>query len=248
MGTTRWRNESVVLMLVIVGLGAGCAPPQVEEATGASSTAALAPGVFPDTTAGHDAARLYFTRYVHNDIEPQLTKLGVSDFLISRVAWFGLSEGIFTIGTNPEYGDPKGAQTPLTMSDCGDSVAINEKTAFPDCFGADGFAFESGNWEVGIGGVQVSDYLDVLPHVYAELYGTKAPSAIGQPILNAIGAGVTFPDLTIAEISTRANARWASVILRDPAINVYIETYDTWITDGRDLGYGLDIVQEVWAE
>jgi hypothetical protein len=248
MGTTRWRSESAVLMLVALGLGAGCTPTQISDGAGSSSSAALAAGEFPDTTAGHAAARLYWTRYVRNDIEPQLTALGVSDFLISRVAWFGLQQGIFTIGSNPEYGDPAGEQTPLNMSNCGDSVKINSKTAFPDCFGADGYAFQSGNWQVGIGGVQVSDYLDVLPHVYAELYGDTKPSDIGQPILDSVGAGATFPDLSIEDISTRANARWASVILRDPEINVYIQTYDTWITDGRDLGYGLSIIQQVWAE
>ncbi|MEO6954863.1 MAG: hypothetical protein ABI321_23890 [Polyangia bacterium] len=234
------------LLAGITPLGIGCAPAQVDVGSGGSTSNGLSS--FADTSAGHTQARYYWTRYVKNQIEPQLAEFGVSDALVKRVAWFGLQQGIFTIGTNPEYGEPNGPQTPLGMSNCGDSIKINTKTAFPDCFGADGYAYRSGNWQVGIGGVQVSDYMNVLPTVYAALYGDTAPADLGQPILDSIGDTHTFPDLTIEEVATKANARWASVILRDPEINVYIQTYDTWITDGRDLGYGESIVDDVWSE
>lgn len=227
-------------LLVLSVVSGGCAGGELEAEVETE-------GETGEALSTNDVARRKWARYIKDEIGPVLVDLGVDPRLVRRVAWFGLSEGIFTIGTNPEYGQPGGRQSPLGVSNCGDNIRINRRTAFPDCFGVEGYAFRSGNWQVGIGGAQVSDSLALLPRVFHALYGDASPESIAQPILDSLGEDRVFPDLSVEALSTRANARWASVLLRDPAVNVYVQTYNTWITDGRNLGYGASIIAQVWA-
>lgn len=234
------RTHHIATSLLLACSLAACAPPQATQDDGTEVDSAL--------ESTHTGERYAWARYIKNEIAPSLVAVGVAPNLIRRVAWFALQQGVFTIASNPEYGQPDGAQSPLGMSNCGDDPSINVRTAFPDCFGAEGYAYRSGNWQVGIGGVQVTDYLDILPRIYKVHHGDTSPSEVGQDVLASLGETRTFPDLTIEEIATPENARWASVILRDPIINVHVQTYDTWIRDGRNLGYGASIIRNVWSE
>jgi hypothetical protein len=207
----------------------------------------------------NDQMRFRWARFVRATVQPRLIALGAKDIHIKRATWFGLSEGIFTISGNSGYGQAGGPQSPLGFSNCGDTQAINKQTALPDCFGAEGFAFKSGNWQVGIAGAQVSDAYSLLPKLYHDLYGDLPPRAIAESVLRWLGEdGVSFPSSSIEELACagngtveckRKNARWVSVILRDPALNVYIQTHNSWIRDeARDLGFGKSIIDAVWQE
>lgn len=176
-------------------------------------------------------------------MQPRLVALGVDDNLIKQAAWFGLSEGIFTVANNSGYGQPNGRQSPIGFSNCGDDSSINNSTALPDCFSK--YAFRSGNWQVGIAGAQVTDRLGRLAEVYRRLYGDLPPRVLARSILRWFGEDPnSFPDLTIEQIATRENAPWASVILRDPAINVYVQTLNPAIQGNH--GFGKAIVDAVW--
>lgn len=209
--------------------------------------------------SANDEMRYRWARFVRATVQPRLVALGVSDTHVKRAIWFGLSEGITTIAGNAAYGQPGGRQSPIGFSNCGDSSGINGETALPDCFGAEGYAFKSGNWQVGIAGVQVSDYFNLIPGLYRDLYGDLPPRAIGRSVMRWLGEDPgRFPDMSIDALACTSNpttackaknAYWLSVILRDPALNVYVQTHNSWIRDaGRDLGFGKAIVDAVWQE
>lgn len=191
-----------------------------------------------------DELRYTWARYIRATVQPRLVALGVDDNLIKQATWFGISEGIFNIANNSGYGQPNGRQSPIGFSNCGDDSSINKNTALPDCFSK--YAFKSGNWQVGIAGAQVSDQLGRLPDAYKKIYGNLPPKVLGRSILRWLGEGTTFPNLTIEQIATRDNARWASVILRDPTLNVYVQTLNPAIRG--NFGYGKLIVDAVWNE
>ncbi len=207
----------------------------------------------------NDEMRYRWVRFARATVQPRLVALGVSDTHIKRAVWFGLSEGIFTIAGNTAYGQNGGRQSPIGFSNCGDNAGINGSSALPDCFGAEGYAFKSGNWQVGIAGAQVTDYYHLIPGLYHDLYGDLPPRLLARSVMRWLGEDLgAFPDASIEQLAcvndaTTAckvkNSRWISVILRDPALNVYVQTHNGWIRDtGRDLGFGKSIVDAVWAE
>lgn len=240
-------------------------------ALGIGNQACIAGGASEDLTGGelaennegalspNDEMRYRWVRFVRATVEPRLTALGVDPIHIKRATWFGLSEGIFTIAGNGAYGQPNGPQSPIGFSNCGDNAGINKSSALPDCFGAEGYAFKSGNWQVGIAGAQVTDSYHLLPKLYRNLYGDLPPRALAKSVLGWLGDdAVAFPNASIETLACadnatteckRKNARWVSVLLRDPALNVYVQTHNSWIRDaGRDLGFGKSIVDAVWQE
>lgn len=228
---------------------AGCAADTSEPETGTSE----------EELSENDAVRLRWVRFVRAQIAPRLYARGVSETHVRRAVWFALSEGIFTIAKNGGYARRGGAQSPVGFSNCGDAPSVNRRTALPDCFGAEGYAFRSGNWQVGIAGAQVSDAFVTLPGLYRELYGDLRPKDLARDVMVWLGEDPeTFPDLELDALvcasdpslaCKRRNARWVSVVLRDPTLSVYVQTKNGWVRDlGRSFGYGKDIVDRVFSE
>jgi hypothetical protein len=250
------RRFALAFVTLLAAAAPGCVGDEQDDlAAGGEDTSNEDSPLTPN-----DEMRYRWVRFARATVQPRLVALGVNDTYIKRAIWFGLSEGIFTIAGNTGYGQKGGArQSPIGFSNCGDSSGINAKTALPDCFGAEGYAFKSGNWQVGIAGAQVTDYYHLIPKLYRDLYGDLPPRLLARSVMRWLNEdSATFPEMSIEQLACAndattscktANARWISVILRDPALNVYVQTHNAWIRDtGRDLGFGKSIVDQVWAE
>lgn len=205
--------------------------------------------------ADNESARTYWAQYVKDEVMPRLQELGVDPELVKDAAWFGLSEGIYTVANNPGYGQANGtqSQSPISFSNFADSSNwpsnnINGQTAFPPGLPYGDFGWRSGNWQVGIAGAQVTDAVDSgsLVKAYKMLYGDTPPEALGQKMLGIIGEGQRdFPNLSIEQLATQENQQWAAVLLRDPMINVLVQTMNPAITG--PFGYGREIVDQVFG-
>lgn len=208
-------------------------------------------GVSPP--ADNTSARYYWAKYVRDEVMPRLTALGVDPALIKSAAWFGLSEGIYTIANNTGYAQANGPQSPISFSNFADSHnwssgQVNGRTAFPPGLPYNGYGWRSGNWQVGIAGAQVTDAIDSgsLVRAFKKIYGDVSPQALGQRMLELAGeGGRTFPASSIEQLATQQNQQWAAILLRDPMINVLVQTMNPAIKG--PFGYGQDIVNSVFG-
>ena len=103
-------------------------------------------------------------------VQPRLVARGMRDDPVKRATWFAVSEGIYTVATNPEYGQPGGRQNPITYSNCGDALVVNQRTAPARLLRRAGFLPQR-NWQVGVAGVQVSDARSPAPALPRALRG-----------------------------------------------------------------------------
>ena len=205
--------------------------------------------------ADNTSARPYWANYVKDEVMPRLQQLGVDPQLVKDAVWFGLSEGIYTIANNPGYKQANGTQpqSPIGFSNFADSHnweanSVNGQTAFPPGLPYGNYGWRSGNWQVGIAGAQVTDAVDSgnLVKAFKQLYGNMSPEELGQKMLGLIGEGQRdFPNLSIEQLATRDNQQWAAVLLRDPMINVLVQTMNPAIRGPH--GYGADIVRDVFG-
>jgi len=88
----------------------------------------------------------------------------------------------------------------------------------------------SGKWQVGYG-IQVSDNIKSLKDVFNNTHPGKTEKEIGDIVLSKAGqTNIIFPqNLTIElmvdspkeQTSSKSNAYWASVLMRDPIISAY---------------------------
>lgn len=195
---------------------------------------------------------LRWARYVRTSVAPRLLRLpaGVrpSEETIKNVVLWGIGEGIYRVGRNGGYAQHGAPQSPLSYSNCLDSGSYNTVTALPDCP-----SIASGNWQVGIAGLQVGEYIDRLPRLYRTIYGELQPSLLGRLILPWLGEDeYAFPEMSIDDLANPKNAKWASVILRDPAIGVLALTEHPWMRDGIPASYPFnrrsDIVDAAWND
>ncbi len=201
--------------------------------------------------------RYYYANWVKDNVMPRLEALGVDPKLVKQAVWFGVSEGIFTVARNGRYGQEDGSsQNPLTFSNLGDDPSINSKTSTPEGFGP--YRFKSGNWQVGIAGAQVHDAIVPgnskanLVRAFKELYPNNSVQQVGQRMLEMMGEkGTQFPNLSIEDLvkldgnGKPVNAKWAAIVLRDPAINILVQTRNPAIKG--NFGYGKDIVDQVFG-
>lgn len=201
--------------------------------------------------------RYYYANWVKDNVMPRLQQLGVDPQLVKQAVWFGVSEGIFTVARNGKYGQEDGSpQNPLTFSNLGDDPSINRTTSTPEGFGP--YRFKSGNWQVGIAGAQVHDAIvpgnskASLVRAFKDLYPNNTVQQVGQRMLDMMGEkGTQFPNLSIEELvkldanGKPVNAKWASIVLRDPALNVLVQTRNPAIKG--NFGYGKDIVDQVFG-
>jgi peptidoglycan hydrolase-like protein with peptidoglycan-binding domain len=201
--------------------------------------------------------RYYYAHWVKDNVMPRLQQLGVDPKLVKQAVWFGVSEGIFTVARNGKYGQENGSpQSPLTFSNLGDDPSINRTTSTPEGFGP--YRFKSGNWQVGIAGAQVHDAIvpgnskASLVRAFKDLYPNNTVQQVGQRMLDMMGEkGTQFPNLSIEDLvkldanGKPVNAKWASIVLRDPAINVLVQTRNPAIQG--NFGYGKDIVDQVFG-
>jgi peptidoglycan hydrolase-like protein with peptidoglycan-binding domain len=201
--------------------------------------------------------RYYYANWVKDNVMPRLEALGVDPKLVKQAVWFGVSEGIFTVARNGGYGQEDGSsQNPLTFSNLGDDPSINSKTSTPEGFGP--YRFKSGNWQVGIAGAQVHDAIvpgnskASLVRAFKELYPNNSVQQVGQRMLEMMGEkGTQFPNLSIEDLvkldgnGQPVNSKWAAIVLRDPAINILVQTRNPAIKG--NFGYGKDIVDQVFG-
>lgn len=254
------RTPRLRALFLLLGAGlastfaAACAPAEDDEPVADAAQQLTA----------NDALRHRWARFVRASVQPRLVARGMRDDLVKRATWFAVSEGIYTVATNPEYGQPGGRQNPITYSNCGDALVVNQRTALPDCFGALGFLFRSGNWQVGVAGVQVSDVLGRLPRLYRELYGELPERDLARGLLAMMGEDPeSFPATRVEDLvaglpaqgpKARLTAeqarrvRWASVLMRDPALNVALMLDNGWIKDGRAFPFGKAFVDTAWRD
>jgi peptidoglycan hydrolase-like protein with peptidoglycan-binding domain len=201
--------------------------------------------------------RYYYANWVKDNVMPRLEQLGVDPKLVKQAVWFGVSEGIYTVARNGKYGQEDGShQNPLTFSNLGDDPSINRTTSTPEGF--EPYRFKSGNWQVGIAGAQVHDAIvpgnskASLVRAFKDLYPNDTPQQVGQRMLDMMGEkGTQFPNLSIEDLvkldanGKPVNAKWASIVLRDPAINILVQTRNPAIKG--NFGYGKDIVDQVFG-
>lgn len=201
--------------------------------------------------------RYYYANWVKDNVMPRLEQLGVDPKLVKQAVWFGVSEGIYTVARNGKYGQEDGShQNPLTFSNLGDDPSINRTTSTPEGFGP--YRFKSGNWQVGIAGAQVHDAIvpgnskASLVRAFKDLYPNDTVQQVGQRMLDMMGEkGTQFPNLSIEDLvkldanGKPVNAKWASIVLRDPAINILVQTRNPAIKG--NFGYGKDIVDQVFG-
>jgi peptidoglycan hydrolase-like protein with peptidoglycan-binding domain len=210
-----------------------------------------------DAPGNNAQDRYYYAHWVKDNVMPRLQQLGVDPKLVKQAVWFGVSEGIFTVARNGKYGQENGSpQSPLTFSNLGDDPSINRTTSTPEGFGP--YRFKSGNWQVGIAGAQVHDAIvpgnskASLVRAFKDLYPNNTVQQVGQRMLDMMGEkGTQFPNLSIEDLvkldanGKPVNAKWASIVLRDPAINVLVQTRNPAIQG--NFGYGKDIVDQVFG-
>jgi peptidoglycan hydrolase-like protein with peptidoglycan-binding domain len=202
--------------------------------------------------------RPYYASWVKDNVMPRLEALGVDPHLVKQAVWFGLSEGIYTVARNPGYGQENGSpQNPLTFSNLGDDPSINSTTSTPEGFGD--YRFRSGNWQVGIAGAQVHDAIvpgnsqASLVRAFQALYPDATVQQVGQRMLDMMGeTGTRFPpNLSVEDLvkldgnGQPVNAKWASIVLRDPAINILVQTWNPAIK--ANFGYGKEIADSVFG-
>ncbi len=235
--------------------------PRTREALERKLQPAPAGGALPayalNAPGNNTQDRYYYANWVKDNVMPRLEQLGVDPKLVKQAVWFGVSEGIYTVARNGRYGQEDGSsQNPLTFSNLGDDPSINRGTSTPEGFGP--YRFKSGNWQVGIAGAQVHDAIvpgnskASLVRAFKDLYPNNTVQQVGQRMLDMMGEkGTQFPNLSIEDLvkldanGQPVNAKWAAIVLRDPAINVLVQTRNPAIKG--NFGYGKDIVDQVFG-
>lgn len=234
------------------GSTGGVTPPTGSPAPAGSYEAALQAAVQNAPQPGDKNMDTYWLNYVKNDVVPKLEAAGVSREDIKKVLQFSVSEGLTHVG-NLGYKQADGsAQTPISASNLGDNLQgdrTNYKTATPDGFAP--YTPRSGNWQVGIGGNQVYDAMvgnpSSLQRAFEKLYPGQTPQQVGQRMLELMGdKSSTFPNVSWKDMNGNFdNAKWASIILRDPAISLYLQTKNPDALRGRPAG--ADLVNQVFG-
>ncbi|QRN95320.1 peptidoglycan-binding protein [Archangium violaceum] len=230
----------------------GVTPSTGSPAPAGSYEAALQAAVRNAPRPGDPNMDRYWLNYVKNDVVPKLEAAGVSREDIKKVLEFSVTEALTHVG-NLGYKQADGSpQTPISASNLGDNRQgdrTNYETATPDGFAP--YTPRSGNWQVGIGGNQVYDAMakdpSPLQKAFEKLYPGQSPQQVGQRMLELMGDNSsTFPNLSWKDMNGNFdNAKWASIILRDPAISIYLQTKNPDALRGRPGGTAL--VNEVFG-
>jgi hypothetical protein len=250
----RTRDALTAALNKVSGNGGpgGVTPPTGSPAPAGGYEAALQAAVQNAPRPGDPHMDRYWLNYVKNDVVPKLEAAGVSREDIKKVLEFSVTEALTHVG-NLGYKQADGSpQTPISASNLGDNLQgdrTNYKTATPDGFAP--YAPRSGNWQVGIGGNQVYDAMakdpSALQKAFEKLYPGQSPQQVGQRMLELMGdPSSTFPNLSWKDMNGNFdNAKWASIILRDPAISIYLQTKNPDALRGRPGGTAL--VNEVFG-
>jgi hypothetical protein len=246
------RNGAMIIVEKPASAGAPAAAPAAAPAPAVGSQApqgdyerAVAEAI-ANAPKDNKNLRPHWANFAADQVAPRLEALGVPRDQIKKAILWGLTEGTSTVGTNGKYRLENGApSSSITYSNLGDNAEINRATQTPSGLKADGTPFT--HWQVGIAGVQVKEAVQNgwLKDAFEKLYPGQTPQQVGQRMLDLMGEtnDKTFPNLSIDQLTamngdTMVNGKWASILLRDPAINILAMTnhkgLDHWLGVNRN--------------